>query len=209
MNAWHLPRHRREQLAAWMPVLLMAFFALGSWWLVRSAPQLAGPQASAPVSHDPDYQMWDFSIHNFNPQGKITSEIKGAQGLHYPDTNLLEVHDPRVRSYDEQGHLTVGQAERGVSNSDGTEVQLYDQADIVREAVIGADGKVATPRLEFRGNYLNALPQLGRYSSDQPVDLLRGHDQFSGDRFDYDNKTGIANLQGNVRGVIQPAQKRQ
>lgn len=207
MSTWHLPRHRREQLAAWMPVLLMAFFALGSWWLVRSAPQFTGPQASLPVSHEPDYQMWDFSIHNFNPEGKLMSEIRGTQGLHYPDTNMLEVREPRVRSYDAEGHVTVGQAQRGVSNADGTEVRLYDDADIVREAVIGPDGKIAAPRLEFRGNYLDAFPKLERYSSDKPVDLLRGRDQFSGDRFDYDNKTGITHLQGNVRGIIHPVAK--
>ena len=36
------------------------------------------------------------------------------------------------------------------------------------------------------------------------VELLRGVDRFTGDRFDYDEKSGIANLRGNVRGVIQP-----
>lgn len=207
MSTWHLPRHRREQLAAWLPVLLMALFALGSWWLVRSAPQFAQPNAAAPVSHKPDYRMWNFSVQNFNPEGQLTSEIKGDEGLHFPDTDTLEVHEPRVRAYDEQGHLTVGQAERGFSNSDGSVVKLYDEANIVREPVMGTGGKVIAPRLEFRGNYLEALPKEERYSSDQPVDLLRGRDQFSGDRFDYDNKSGIANLQGNVHGIIQPAAK--
>ena len=40
MNRARLWRHGREQLAAWLPVLVMMLFALGSWWLVRSAPRI-------------------------------------------------------------------------------------------------------------------------------------------------------------------------
>ena len=43
-----------------------------------------------------------------------------------------------------------------------------------------------------------------RVSSDKPVELRRGADVFTGDRFSYDDRSGVAVLTGQVRGVLQP-----
>lgn len=199
----HLPRHTRDQLTAWLPVLLMGFFALGSWWLIRSAPRFDAASAKRPLSHDPDYGMRDFTVRNFDANGRFTSMVAGTQAWHFPDTDLLEIEAPRMRSRNEEGRVTIASAKRAVSNPDGTEVQLYGDADVVRQASKRADGQ-ETPQLEYRSSYLKALPKQGQYSSDQPVELLRGADRFTADTLVYDDKTGIADLKGNVRGVIQP-----
>jgi hypothetical protein len=39
------------------------------------------------------------------------------------------------------------------------------------------------------------------------VELRRGVDWFTGDRFDYDKNSGVGHLQGHVRGVIQPPRR--
>ena len=202
MKMTRLWRHGRDHLAAWLPVLLMVFFALGTWWLVRNAPSMPGTDVERPLRHEPDYFMRDFSVRSFDATGRLQSEILGVEGHHYPDTDTLEVQTPRMRSFDEQGRLTVATAQRAISNGDGSEVQLFGDAQVVREAVQGADGQ-AQPRLEFRGEYLHAFINDERVSSDQPVELLRGADRFTGNVFDYDNGTGVANLKGRVRGVIQ------
>ena len=43
--------------------------------------------------------------------------------------------------------------------------------------------------------------------SNKPVTLIRGTDQFTADTMDYDNLTGIANLNGRVRGTMMPSAK--
>ena len=199
-----LRRYGRDQLVAWLPVLGMAVFALGSLWLVRNAPRFDLGAPAAPPTHEPDYQMQRFAVRNFDAAGQLRSELKGERGRHYPDTDTLEVDEPRMRSYGEDGAITDGEARRGVSNHDGSRVQLYDDARVWREPVSDAQGRL-TPALEFRGEYLNALTQSEQVDSDQPVKLTRGADWFVGDTFDYDNQTGVANLHGNVKGVIQPA----
>lgn len=206
MTAVHWWRHGLNQLSAWLPALLMLLFALGTWWLVRSAPQLGAGDAESPVSHEPDYNMRRFSVRSFDPTGRLKSELTGAEGHHYPDTDTLAIRAPRIRSYDERGQPTVGSAERGVSNGDGTVIQLYGGARVAREAVPGV-GRAKVPRLEFRGEYLQAWTREERVSSNQPVELWRGDDRFAGDAFDYDNRTGIANLRGHVRAVLQPASR--
>ena len=191
MNSARLWRHGKEQFFAWLPALMMGLFALATAWLVRQTPGFNASAPERPVLHEPDYQMRQFSVRCFDAEGRL-------------NTDTLEVAQPRVRSFDAQGQLTVGRAERGLSNGEGTDIQLYGQARVVREAAAAANGRGAAPRLEFRGEYLHAWTEDKRVSSDQPVELLRGVDRFTGDRFDYDEKSGIANLRGNVRGVIQP-----
>jgi len=199
----------RDWLATWLPVLCMAFFALGTLWLVRSAQVVPVAPPPAPVSHDPDYYMRQFAVRQFDAQGHMTSELFGVEGQHYPDTDKLAVQTPRWRAYDAQGRLITGHSNRALSNSDGSEIELFGDARVIREPLPLAQrtGKMAgkeDPPLMFSGPYLHAWTKDHRVSSDQPVELTRGADVFTGDHFDYDDHTGIANLQGHVQGVIQP-----
>ncbi|MDO5290313.1 MAG: LPS export ABC transporter periplasmic protein LptC [Pseudomonadota bacterium] len=203
MNRSQWLRLGRDQLSTWLPALLMALFALGTWWLVRSAPRIAVPETGQPVSNDPDYYMHQFSVRSFGPDGRLRNELMGAQGQHYPLTDIIQVQKPQLRAFDEQGNLSTATAQRGEATGDGAELKLFGDARIVREAFAAADGR-AQPRLSFRGEFLHAFVDEERVLSDQPVELMRGQDVFTGERFDYDKKTGVAHLQGRVRGVIQP-----
>ena len=203
MSRSRLWRRGRDQVAAWLPALMMMLFALGTWWLVRSIPSLDPLGLQTAAGHEPDYRMSGFFVRNFDADGRLVSELRGDQGRHYPDTDTLEVDQPRVRSHDSQGHPSMGRAEHGVSNGEGTDIHLYGHARIVREAIETPQGE-QRPRLEFRGPYLHAERARERLSSDQPVELLRGVDRFTGDTFEYDHQTGVAQLHGQVRGVIQP-----
>ena len=204
MSESRLARIGRDQLSTWLPALMMMLFALGTWWLVRSAPKFPTDGAAAVVSKEPDYFMNQFRVRDFDATGRLTSDLTGVEGHHFPATDTLEVKDPHMRSVDDDGRVTVATALRGVSNGDGSEIQLFGNAVIVREAAKRHDG-AAVPRMEFRGEYLHAFVNEDRVSSDKPVELLRGADRFVGDQFDYDNRTGVAVLKGRVRGVLQPA----
>lgn len=199
-----LARIGRDQLSTWLPALMMMLFALGTWWLVRSAPKFPTDGAATTVSKEPDYFMNQFRVRDFDATGRLTSDLTGVEGHHFPATDTLEVKDPHMRSVDDDGRVTVATALRGVSNGDGSEIQLFGNAVIVREATKRPDG-TAVPRMEFRGEYLHAFVNEDRVSSDKPVELLRGADRFVGDQLDYDNRTGVAVLKGRVRGMLQPA----
>ena len=204
MSESRLARIGRDQLSTWLPALMMMLFALGTWWLVRSAPKFPTDGAATTVSKEPDYFMNQFRVRDFDATGRLSSDLTGVEGHHFPATDTLEVKDPHMRSVDDDGRVTVATALRGVSNGDGSEIQLFGNAVIVREAAKRPDG-TAVPRMEFRGEYLHAFVNEDRVSSDKPVELLRGADRFVGDQLDYDNRTGVAVLKGRVRGVLQPA----
>lgn len=196
-------RHALDRLSLYLPVILTGALALGTYWLVRNAPRLAEPVAAQAPTHEPDFFMRDFTVKNFLPSGSLRSELTGKEGRHYPDTDTLEVDQVRLRSVSPEGLVTHATADRGLSNGDGSEIQLFGNAVVVRDAATLANGRV-TPRLEFRGEFLHAFVNTERVRSHLPVTLTRGNDRFTADSMDYDNLDGVANLQGRVRGIIAP-----
>ncbi len=192
-----------DRLSIYLPVLLMGLLALGTWWLVRNAPQTQEPRPASAPRHEPDYVMQGFSIKSFDASGRLQSEVQGAVARHYPDTDTLEIDEVRLRSLAADGRIVHAEADRALSNADGSEVQLHGNARVVREAP-AAKGMVQ-PRMEFRGEFLHAWPQLERVRSDKPVTLTRGKDRFTADSMEYDNLEQVLQLRGRVRGVLVPA----
>jgi len=193
-----------DRVTLYLPIILTALLALGTYWLVRNAPKLATPTAVQPAVHEPDFFMRGFVVKSFLPGGALHSEVAGTEGRHYPDTDTLEVDQVRMRSVSPTGTLTHASAQRGVSNGDASEIQLFGNAIVTRDATVDANGKTV-PQLQFRGEFLHAFLDTERVRSHQPVVLTRGADRFTGDSMDYDSKTGIANLQGRVKGLLVPS----
>ena len=155
VRAWWM-RVRRvwDLMAVYLPLFLMSIMAMGTYWLVRITPVIPPPEEAAPKRHVPDYFMKDFSVKVFNAEGKLKSEMFGVQGRHYPDTDTVEVDQPRIRSLNPQGQITVAVAQRGLINADGSEAQLFEKAHIVRERYVNSKGTVF-PRSEIRSEFLH------------------------------------------------------
>jgi lipopolysaccharide export system protein LptC len=203
-GAWALVRAGWERVSIYLPIMLMALMALGTYWLARNTPTLGQNEAQREATHDPDYFMRGFSVKTFDAMGRLKSEVHGSEARHYPDTDTLEIDQPRIRSFSSQGELTVASARRALSNGDGSEVQLFGDAVVTREAMSSAQGH-ARPRMEFRGEFLHAFLDTERVKSHLPVELTRGRDRFTADNMDYDNLNQVMELRGRVRGVLVPA----
>ena len=196
-----------DQLSLYLPVMLMGLLALGTWWLVRNAPAPLLPTTERAPTHQPDYVMKGFAVKSFDGTGRLQSEVKGAVGRHYPDTDTLEIDQVHMRSTTPQGRVTVATANRALSNADGTEVQLFGNAIVTREPLPARPGAPAQPRLEFRGEFLHAWTQTERVSSNQPVTLTRGNDRFTANSMDYDNLQQVLELRGRVQGTMVPSRR--
>jgi lipopolysaccharide export system protein LptC len=192
-----------ERIAVYLPIILMGFIALGTYWLARNTPTAGPVEAQRPATHEPDYFMRRFSVKTFDAAGRLKSEIFGNEARHHPDTDTLEIDQPRIRSFDARGQLTVATAKLALSNADASEVQLFGDAVVTREASTAPDGKV-NPRLQFRGEFLDAFPDLERVKSNKPVILMRGGDRFTADHLDFDNVDQVLELRGRVRGTLTP-----
>lgn len=192
-----------ERLSLYLPVILMGLLALGTYWLVRSTPQWLPPAQALPVRHEPDYFMRGFSVKTFDASGRLKSEVVGTEARHYPDTDALEVEVVRIRSFDQDGRLTMASAKRAVAKGDASEVQLFGDARVVRAGMPGKDIE-SRKQIEFRGQFLHAFMTAERVLSDRPVALIHGQDQFTADAMDFDNLARVLLLKGRVKATLVP-----
>ena len=192
-----------DNISIYLPVVLMGLLVLGTYWLVRNAPGVGSPGSSKDVRHESDYYLRKFTMKTFDEVGLLKSEVYGIEARHYPDTDTLEIDEPRIRSFSVEGRLVTGTGRRALSNGDGSEVQLMGNARVVREATKDAAGN-DLPRMEFKGEFLHSYVNEERVKSHLPVVMTRGTDQFKGDDFAYNNLTGVADLKGRVKAILYP-----
>ena len=191
-------RRSWERISLYLPVILMVLLALGSWWLVRNAPTAPAAAVDRPVNHEPDYSMKQFMVKDFDIQGRMQSEIRGVQADHFPDSDTMEIANVDMRGYAPDGSKTSATANKGISNSDASEVQLFGNAVVVRTPL---PPKVP---MRFEGEFLHAWTKEERVRSHLPVVLTQGKDRFTADQLDYDNVSRAVQMQGRVRGVMEP-----
>jgi lipopolysaccharide export system protein LptC len=204
VSLWMRLRRVWDRLAVYLPLLLMGLMAMTTYWLVRNTPVMGEAELEAAPRHVPDYYMRDFSVRIFGADGKLKSEMLGREGRHFPDTDTLEIDNPRIRILGAEGRLTTATAARGLVNADGSEAQLFDKAVVVREATISAKGE-ASPRSELHSDFLHLFANTEQVRSHLPVTLVRGAgDRFTADGMDYDNLDRVMQLKGRVHGTLQP-----
>ena len=96
-SAWSLLRDGFDRVTIYLPLILTAALALGTYWLVRNAPKLLEPAPKEAPAHEPDFFMRRFVVKSFQPNGDLRTEIFGKEGRHYPDTDTLEIDEVRFR----------------------------------------------------------------------------------------------------------------
>lgn len=197
-------RRMSDKASLYLPVLIMGLLALGTWWLVRNAPKPVADAQQKVLKHEPDYFLKDFVIKSFEANGRLKNRLAGKTGEHFPDTDTMEIDAPRMLSLAPDGRRTRGQSLRALSNADGSEVQMFGEAVIHREPMAAMAGQKALPALQIESEFLQIWPNDERVSTNKPVIMTRGPDRFTGDSMQYTHLDQILQMQGRVKGVIQP-----
>jgi lipopolysaccharide export system protein LptC len=197
-----LPWYRRavDAVSHYLPLVLMALLALGTWSLVKNTPVFEGEKPAVALSHVPDYTMQNFTAQRFAKDGALALEMQGDTLRHYPDTDTLEIDNAHIRSITPEGRVTTASAEMAVSNGDGSEVQLTGKAHVLREAY-SRNGVNEAP-VDFRSEFLHAFLRTERVISHLPVTITREGAQVRGDSMEYDNLTREARFKGRVHAVF-------
>ena len=189
-------RRAVDAASAYLPLMLMAVLALGTWWLVKNTPLFENTRAAAPLTHEPDYTMSQFMVQRFGPDGAMRVQIEGDQMRHYPDTDTLEIDNPRIRAIGPDGRVALATAKSAVSNGDGSEVQLSGGAHVTRLAT------AKVPAIEFRGEFLHAFLRTERVRSHLPVVVTQGATEIRAEGMAYDHLAGVLDFKGRVRAVF-------
>ena len=187
----------RDVLSSYLPLLLMALLASGSWWLVKNTPQPLKAREGEPVRSEPDYTMTKFVLERFTPAGKLKVRLEGAVMRHYPDTDRIEIDELALRAIAPDGRVTVATSRRALSNGDGSEVQLSGAA---RVESIDIKGQPLTVSSEF----LHLYTVSERLRTNQPVLVQRGGAEMRAGGMSYDHALGRIEMSGTQRASFPP-----
>jgi lipopolysaccharide export system protein LptC len=191
-------RRLLDRLSLYLPLILMGFLALGSWWLVRSMPDMVYADENKPLRKEPDYRLKNFWVKSFDTTGRMTREVGGDAGRHYPDVDEMHIDKVRIYAESEKNVKIHALAQTGIATGDGERVTLVGQAQAIREA------DAQSPRTELRGERLLALPKQERLLSSDPVRITRDRDVFTAQTLNFNSQTGEYLLEGRVRGMLAP-----
>ena len=198
-------RHRSGPKARWarlwrslstlLPLLLMLLLAGFSWWVAQQALRAlhGGEQASPP--QQPDYFLRDFRSRSYGADGSPGALLSGAAMRHIPGDQTVRVEQPVLHAVDAHGVVLDARARAGISNADGSNIQLFGSALVQRQV----PGK---PLLSIRSNFLNIFPNAQRISSNQPSVVQRGAMRLAGDALQFDGLAGTLAVQGGVRASL-------
>ncbi len=191
-------RYRLQQaLSSYLPLMLMALLAAGTWWLVRNTPQAPGARPDAPPRQTPDYTMTGFAITRFAPDGQVSLRIAGDTLRHFPATDRLEIDGVRIQATGPDGRSTNATARHALANGDGSEIQLLGGAQVVSQLPGGET-------LEVQGEFLHAFLRFERLRSHLPVQVRHGGTLARAGGLDYDNLQRQLTLNGPVRATVAP-----
>lgn len=189
-----------DRLALYLPAVLMALFALGSWWLVRSLPSFFAEPSTKQVRQEPDYFLEHFSVKSFDKSGRLTRELSGDRAQHFPDTDTLDISNVQMHGQNQDGTSVNARAERALAKGDGSQVIFKGSVHLTQPA--NTSSKASQASIELRSQEITAFVKQERLVSDVPVEIRRGQDVFSAERLVMDSKTGEYALIGKVRGVV-------
>ncbi len=188
-----------DRAAVYLPVLTMGLLALGSYWILRSAPEPQAPALLRPATHEPDYFMRGFSVRSHGTDGALLSELSGSQVRHYPDNDVIEIDQARLLALNGSGYT---RAEARLLSTDGQQSQYLLEGAVTVERHGSANKAGPASSMHFAGEQLRVYAGGQRIVSDLPVELTRNGNRATAQTLRYDNSTRVAELQGRVRAQL-------
>ncbi|MBV8273531.1 MAG: LPS export ABC transporter periplasmic protein LptC [Cupriavidus sp.] len=182
-----------------LPLLLMAIVAGSTFWLVQINSPHEDTKAAQVKRHVPDYYMDRFSATELAEDGNTKIRFIGVKMVHFEDDQTYEVTTPSMRNYEPDRPPVTANADRGVMNAEGSIIDLYGNAFIVRQAGVDVS---KDPRMTAASQYFQLLVNDDIVKTDKPVELTRGPSVMNANGLIFNNVTREVQLLGNVRGTI-------
>ena len=181
-----------------LPLLVMALLAAATYYLVQVNLRPQPRDALAP-KHEPDYSLIDFQARSFSAEGKLRSNVSGARQDHFPDTDTAEVKTIRALGRNELGVVTRMSADTALTNGDGSELQLFGNARLWREAGKDSANRAIIP-MDLKSEFLHIWLKEERVKTSKPVVLTHGNSVAKGSGLEMNNYNRSVQLAGRVTG---------
>jgi len=189
----------RDRIAPLAAIILLTIVVGTSYWYSRMMriPRAAPP----PAPGTPDVVVERVVITTFDVHGLARNKLFAERLTHFQENDNIELASPRLVSLRPDQPQVDARAMRARVENAGERVHMMGSVLLTRAAA-GNE-----PALRLSTEYLLALPDLDRFSTDKPVEMERGQSTINAQSMMFDNITRTIDFQGNVRAsfLSQPA----
>ncbi|MNS82862.1 Lipopolysaccharide export system protein LptC [compost metagenome] len=140
-----------------------------------------------------------FSATELDTTGATKMRFTGVKMIHFEDDQTYEVTTPAMRAYQPDRPPVTVNADRGVMNAEGSVIDLYGNAFLVRQPGVDV---AKDPRMTAASQYFQLLVNDDIVKTDKAVQLTRGPSVMTANGLVFNNVTREVQLLGNVRGTI-------
>ena len=189
----------RDRVASVIAIALLTLVAATSYWYSR-ALRSEGPGTEvsrAKVDADADR----VTLVQFDELGRAKYKLFADRMTHFADTDDVDLVKPHLVSLRPDQPRVEAVAQRARVENNGERVRLSGDVVLTR----GSPG--AQPALRVKTETLLALPDLDRYSTDQPVLVERGPDSIRARGMDLDNIAQRIEFSSEVVDTIAPERR--
>ncbi|MCX7897028.1 MAG: LPS export ABC transporter periplasmic protein LptC [Rhodocyclaceae bacterium] len=178
------------RLTRFLPLVFFSLLAALAYWLDQ-ATRAASPQGSKEARREIDALIEDFEARRYGPDGALLHRLQAQRLRHYTD-QASEIEHPTLL-WQKEPPLSLT-AERAYLTDDGKRVEFVGQVLLRREAT------ATRPATELATDRLIVWPDEETALSESKVDIVQGASWVVGAKLTADQKAGLYQLEGPVRG---------
>jgi lipopolysaccharide export system protein LptC len=194
------------QVLKFLPMLLMAFLTLGTYWMVQmNEPNL---DTEKQKRHVPDYIMDGIVVTTLGPQGNTKFRVVGQKLIHYEDDASSEIDWPIARRFHETKPAITVKSDKGFLDGDVTVLDLVGNASLTRPAQAATATQAGSARLFMSSSKFTVLMNDDIVKTNRPVNLEQGQSiMTSQEGAVFDNVHQKLTMIGQVKGRIESESK--
>jgi lipopolysaccharide export system protein LptC len=187
--------------ARWKTVIILILLASASAWLLNKLTS-GESTAMSQIRHDPDYYMENFTTWTMEEDGNPKNILTADYMAHYPDSDALELVNPRLEVYRKDKLPVRIIADKGWV-TDGNEVIL-----LTGNVRLWEEDAAGNKKLEIISTDVRILPDQEYAETDNPARLIRGNIITNATGLRAWMKESRLELLGNVQTIISPEEYR-
>lgn len=194
------------QVLKFLPMLLMAFLTLGTYWMVQmNEPNL---DTEKQKRHVPDYIMDGIVVTTLGPAGNTKFRVVGQKLTHYEDDASSEIDWPIARRFHETKPAITVKSDKGFLDGDMTVLDLVGNASLTRPAQAATATQAGSARLFMSSSKFTVLMNDDIVKTNRPVNLEQGQSiMTSQEGAVFDNVHQKLTMIGQVKGRIESESK--
>lgn len=152
--------------ARWKTVIILLLLASASAWLLNKLTT-GGSTGISQIRHDPDYYMANFTTWTMQEDGNPKNILTADYMAHYPDSDALELVNPRLEVYRKDKLPVIIIADKGWV-TDGNEVIL-----LTGDVQLWEEDGDGNRKLEINSSEVRILPDQEYAETDKPAKIIR------------------------------------